>query len=165
MLDIFVLQIAFNIAYMVRHGRHWMYFSEAYTRLSVVLIFSSICVGFFIEGYSGILRRGYLLELKETIKYVSLVSGILIISLFVIKESEIYSRSTVIFLWGIGIVLNYIARIILKSWLQRKSKEGEMPRAVLVITTEEQAKESIEQIRRYAYSGISPVAIAIAGGI
>ena len=141
-----------------------MYFSEAYTRLSVVLIFSSICVGFFIEGYSGILRRGYLLELKETIKYVSLVSGILIISLFVIKESEIYSRSTVIFLWGIGIVLNYIARIILKSWLQRKSKEGEMPRAVLVITTEEQAKESIEQIRRYAYSGISPVAIAIAGG-
>lgn len=162
-LDIFVLQIAFNIAYMVRHGRHWMYFSEAYTRLSVVLIFISICVGFFIEGYSGILRRGYLLELKETIKYVSLVSGILIISLFVIKESEIYSRSTVIFLWGIGIVLNYIARIILKSWLQRKSKEGEMPRAVLVITTEEQAKESIEQIRRYAYSGISPVAIAIAG--
>lgn len=162
-LDVLVLQIAFNIAYMIRHGKYWMYYSKDYTKLSMILIFISICVGFFIEGYSGILRRGYLIELKETVKYVSIVSGILIVCLFVTKESEVYSRSTVIFLWGIGIVLNYIARLALKVLLKRKLKEGEVPRAVLVIETESQAEESIAQIRKYAYSGITPVAIAITG--
>ena len=138
-LDVLVLQIAFNIAYMFRHGKYWMYYSKDYTKLSMILIFISICVGFFIEGYSGILRRGYLMELKETVKYVSIVSCLLIVCLFVTKESEVYSRSTVIFLWGTGIALNYIARILLKTYLKKKSKEDAMPRAVLVITTESQA--------------------------
>ena len=103
------------------------------------------------------------MELKETVKYVSIVSCLLIVCLFVTKESEVYSRSTVIFLWGTGIALNYIARILLKTYLKKKSKEDAMPRAVLVITTESQAEESIAQIRKYGYSGITPVAIAITG--
>ncbi len=162
LVDVLTLQIAFNVAYMIRHGGYWMYFSENYTRLSVVLIFISISIGFFTENYSGILRRGYFIELKETIKYVSLVSGVLIICLFVIKESEIYSRSTVIFLWGIGIIIIYIMRVILKRHL-KKSKSGENQRAVLVIAPQSQAEECIVQIKRYAYSGIVPVGIAILG--
>lgn len=161
-LDVLTLQLAFNAAYMLRHGGYWMYLNNNYTRLSVFLIFISICVGFFTENYSGILRRGYFIELKETVKYVSLVSGVLIISLFVIKESEIYSRGTVIFLWGIGILTTYVMRVIMKIYL-KKIKNGDIQRAVLVITSQKQVEECITQIKQYAYTGVTPVAIAIFG--
>lgn len=162
LLDVFTLQFTFNIAYMIRHGGHWMYLNKNYEILSVVLILVSICVSFFSEAYCGVLRRGYFVELKETIKYVSLVLGVLIICLFVIKVSGIYSRSTIIFLWGGGIVITYIMRIIMKNHL-KKSKDGEVQRAVLVITSQKQVEKCIVQIKQYSYAGIIPVAIAILG--
>ena len=160
-LDILILQIAFNIGYLLRMETGWLYLNKEYTRLSIVLILIGICVGFFLEGYSGVLRRGYFIEFKETVKYVSLSSGFLIIYLFLVKNSDTYSRLTIFHLWWLGIILDYIARIGLKTYL--KKKQASKARAVLIITTEEQAEENAEQLKEHAYAGIYPIGIAIVG--
>lgn len=160
-LDILILQIAFNIGYLLRMETGWLYLNKEYTRLSIVLILVGICVGFFLEGYSGVLRRGYFIEFKETVKYVSLSSGFLIIYLFLVKNSDTYSRLTIFHLWWLGIILDYIARIGLKTYL--KKKQASKARAVLIITTEEQAEENVEQLKEHAYAGIYPIGIAIVG--
>lgn len=160
-LDILILQIAFNIGYLLRMETGWLYLNKEYTRLSIVLILIGICVGFFLEGYSGVLRRGYFIEFKETVKYVSLSSGFLIIYLFLVKNSDTYSRLTIFHLWWLGIILDYIARIGLKTYL--KKKQASKARAVLIITTEEQAEENVKQLKEHAYAGIYPIGIAIVG--
>ena len=160
-LDILILQIAFNIGYLLRMETGWLYLNKEYTRLSIVLILIGICVGFFLEGYSGVLRRGYFIEFKETVKYVSLSSGFLIIYLFLVKNSDTYSRLTIFHLWWLGIILDYIARIGLKTYL--KKKQASKARAVLIITTEEQAEENVKQFKEHAYAGIYPIGIAIVG--
>ena len=160
-LDILILQIAFNIGYLLRMETGWLYLNKEYTRLSIVLILIGICVGFFLEGYSGVLRRGYFIEFKETVKYVSLSSGFLIIYLFLVKNSDTYSRLTIFRLWWLGIILDYIARIGLKTYL--KKKQASKARAVLIITTEEQAEENVKQLKEHAYAGIYPIGIAIVG--
>lgn len=45
-LDILILQIAFNIGYLLRMETGWLYLNKEYTRLSIVLILIGICVGF-----------------------------------------------------------------------------------------------------------------------
>ena len=107
------------------------------------------------------LRRGYFIEFKETVKYVSLSSGFLIIYLFLVKNSDTYSRLTIFHLWWLGIILDYIARIGLKTYL--KKKQASKARAVLIITTEEQAEENVKQFKEHAYAGIYPIGIAIVG--
>lgn len=107
------------------------------------------------------LRRGYFIEFKETVKYVSLSSGFLIIYLFLVKNSDTYSRLTIFHLWWLGIILDYIARIGLKTYL--KKKQASKARAVLIITTEEQAEENVKQLKEHAYAGIYPIGIAIVG--
>ena len=107
------------------------------------------------------LRRGYFIEFKETVKYVSLSSGFLIIYLFLVKNSDTYSRLTIFHLWWLGIILDYIARIGLKTYL--KKKQASKARVVLIITTEEQAEENVEQLKEHAYAGIYPIGIAIVG--
>lgn len=160
-LDILILQIAFNIGYLLRIKTGWLYLNEEYTKLSIVLIFIEICVGFFLEGYSGVLRRGYFIEFKETVKYVSLSCGFLIIYLFLTKNSSIYSRLIIFYLWWIATILDYIGRVALKGYL--KKRQTNKSRAVLIITTEGQAQENVEQLRGHAYAGIYPIGIAIVG--
>lgn len=165
LMDVVIFQIAFNIAYMIRHGEVWLYQNNDYARISVLLIFIDLCVAFFLESYGGILRRGYIIEFKETIKHISAVSGILIIYFFLWKESELFSRMTVLLMWGIGILLSYSGRIILKVYLQKRVDYQKTERAILVITTKEEALKSIENLCQYAYTGIRPVAIALVGDV
>lgn len=162
-LDIIMLQLAFNIAYMIRHGNLWMYSNHDYTRLAFILAFIDICVVFMLENYGGVLRRGYLIELKKTIIHISAVVAVLIIYLFISKESETFSRITVIMMWGIGILLSYFGRVALKIYLKKKMCYRESERAVLIVTTKENMLKDIMALRNYEYAGIKPVAVAIVG--
>ena len=85
----------------------------------------------------------------------------MIIYLFLVKNSDTYSRLTIFHLWWLGIILDYIARIGLKTYL--KKKQASKARAVLIITTEEQAEENVKQLKEHAYAGIYPIGIAIVG--
>lgn len=160
LIDIVLLQVAFNIAYIIRHGYTWMYLNREYERLAMLMIIADICTAFFFESYGGILRRGYLVELKNTVQHVNIVFGILVVYLFLWKDSALFSRITVVMAWGIGIVLCYIGRVLRKNYLKKMVRYQATTRAVLVISTQEDAAKTIADLKQYEYAGIRPVAVA-----
>ena len=58
--DIFLLEAAFIISYIIRFGVSSPFAESIYAVLGVLLPILHIFIVFFTEEYSGILRRGYL---------------------------------------------------------------------------------------------------------
>ena len=64
LLDCFVLEIAYILAYMSRHGFVNPYSQSAYRIMAALLLLIQFLVVIFQDYYQNILRRGYLVELK-----------------------------------------------------------------------------------------------------
>lgn len=159
-LDIILLQLALVFAYWYRQG--WGKVGSDYAKLSVFLLFVSFAAGFFSETYEGVLRRGYLIEMKKTIIYVTLVSASMIIVFFVLKTSASYSRAIILLGWALGIIFCYVGRCFLKMNLLKRKKRG-IKRALLIVTTEQNTVSCIEKLKEFEYSGLQPVGISIIG--
>ena len=87
-LDSIVMQIAYAVSYMLRHGFSNPYDSEEYRQLAMIMGVLLICISFLTEGYKGILHRGYLNELKQCAKIVTTLSLLLVAYLFVVQSSS-----------------------------------------------------------------------------
>lgn len=143
-LDSIVMQIAFAVSYMLRHGFLNPYALAEYRQLAVVLGVLLICVSFMTEGYKNILHRGYLMELRQCAKIVSILSMLLITYFFIIQTSSIYSRYIVMMNWVLGLYLIYMEHIIWKSILvNRIRNEADKRQILLVAANEEMAKTVI----------------------
>lgn len=122
--DLIVLQIAFSLAYISRHGIDELPYSvPLYQQMAILLVLIDIFVVFFFESYKGIVRRGALVEFKCVVKHVTAVVVIDIIYLFLMQESEAFSRSVFLQLWAIGIVLLYVERSLLKKYLKKRNRK------------------------------------------
>lgn len=77
-LDSVMMQIAFVISYCLRYGFQNPYATEDCRQLAIIMGVLLVFVSFMTEGYKNILRRGYLLELRQCAKVVSSVSLLLV---------------------------------------------------------------------------------------
>ena len=87
--DILCVEIAFVLAYMMKNGWKNLLDVEDYRHIAVILLVFPICITFFTEPYSGILRRGWLRELIQTIKDVCILMALLFGYMFILKITEI----------------------------------------------------------------------------
>ena len=90
-LDVILLELAFFLCYGLRHDWIFFYNMDYYRRAGLFLAFISICTAMFRESYHGIIRRGYLEELKAVVVHVSIVEIALIAITFFMKDLY-YSR-------------------------------------------------------------------------
>ena len=63
-LDILCLQLAFILAYEIRVAKGIPYLNPLYENMAFVLVIFQLLVSFFGESFSGVLRRGFLIEMK-----------------------------------------------------------------------------------------------------
>ncbi len=152
-LDIVCLQIAYLLAYMIRHGLHMPYSHPSYRNLAVVIIFVQLCVCFFLENYRNILRRGYVEELKKTIINVSVVIMTTFAYLFITKTSRIFSRAVFVQMWILGVILIYITRIWWKTIVQKRMQNEKYLQSLIVISTSDRVNKIIEAMREVKYTG------------
>ena len=80
LLDVLCLQIAFVLAYMVRHGFIIPYSNPDYRNLAIVYTLVDITILIANRTMKNVLKRDFHKEIKKTIKHVLLVT--LIISLY-----------------------------------------------------------------------------------
>ena len=106
-LDIICLEAAFYGSCLIRLGdiRKLPMLLDYYNRLAVVLLLVDICIVFFFEAYTGILRRNRVQELKVVIGHCSLVFAFITVYLWATKQSEIYSRQIIFVFWCIAVVV------------------------------------------------------------
>ena len=67
-LDLFVLQVSFVLAYMLRHGLKNPYDAPLYANMGVFLLLCDLLVIFFTEPFRNILKRGYYREMEAMLK-------------------------------------------------------------------------------------------------
>lgn len=160
--DLIVLQVAFSLAYISRHGIDELPYSvPLYQQMAILLLLIDIFVVFFFESYKGIMRRGALVEFKCVVKHVTAVVVIDIIYLFLMQESEAFSRSVFLQLWVIGIVLVYAERSLLKKYLKKRNRKKSKLRSVIVVTASEIAEKTLTTIKEHQYGDFTLTGVAL----
>lgn len=150
-LDMICLQIALTAAYVMRLGWHLPYSNEPYERLAIVMLLIDICVVFFFEPYTGILRRGHFQEANASITFCTIIfAGILGFEVAT-KQTEIYSRQVIFAYWLISIALVFFERLVLKHLILRRMENEKNLSVMILLTTTEYAKEALLEFENLQY--------------
>lgn len=161
LLDLICLQVAFVIAYLIRHQTGSPYESQLYLNMAIFLELADIVVLFFFETFKNVLKRGYYLEFAVTLKHVVLVLLFATLYLFTIQEAENYSR-IVLYLTGvIYLFLTYAVRLLWKRMLRKKMRTGGA-RSLLIVTTDRAALDVVLSIKHNNYEMYNLAGLVIA---
>lgn len=153
LLDALCLQIAYIIAYIVRHGFYFPYADPRYRNLGIILFLVQVCAGFFMENYKDILRRSFFQEFKKTVLFVTVVIVIIFTYLFVTKTSFFFSRMVLLQLWALGIFLIYCERIVWKRVIRRRMSDRKYLQSIIVVVSSQRAEVVVDALREKRYTG------------
>ncbi|MCD7826886.1 MAG: sugar transferase [Clostridiaceae bacterium] len=152
LLDLLCMCITFYLGYAARHGLDirsgpWV----IYWRLLGILAAVDLCVALFRESYKSIVRRGYFEEIKQTVVHCAIVDVILLIYMFLVKETENYSRESLLVFCVLQIACVYIARCLRKYQLRVRMKQSTDVEQMLVVVDGQHAKRCLKELTRDLY--------------
>ena len=109
-LDLIVLFFSFVISYRLKFGRLTFYRSDAWLRLLLTVCLLNIIITFFINPYSGVLRRSYYQEIVITLKLavINLVTASVLVYLF--KMGASFSRTVFFIMYGFYFALSAVLK-------------------------------------------------------
>ena len=160
-LDILCLQLAFILAYEIRVAKGIPYLNPLYENMAFVLVIFQLLVSFFGESFSGVLRRGFLIEMKCMIEHEICVMFLAVLYLFMSQQGVMYSRGAFTIMCTLYFFIAYAARIGWKKVIRsRKFAEGEK-RSILIITTDAKAANVVKALRGDSYGTYHLAGVAL----
>lgn len=160
-LDILCLQLAFILAYEIRVAKGIPYLNPLYENMAFVLVIFQLLVSFFGESFSGVLRRGFLTEMKCMIEHEICVMLLAVLYLFMSQQGVMYSRGAFTIMCTLYFFIAYAARIGWKKVIRsRKFAEGEK-RSILIITTDAEAANVVKALRGDSYGTYHLAGVAL----
>ena len=160
MLDLCCLQIAYLIAYAIRHGGITAYGESVYLTTNLAMLLIDMCVMAFFLTMKNVLKRGYYTEFAATIKQVCLVILMTAFYLFVTKESSIYSRSVLLMITVVYAVLSFVTRIFWKKIVLAYMADS-TKRSLIIVTVNSIVDQVIANIRNHNYDGFKIAGVVI----
>ena len=148
-LDLMVLQTAFVLSYMLRHGWVNPYWDPLYAGMGIFLMLFDLVIIFFTEPFRNILKRGYYREMEAVLQQAIFVELFAVLYLFAQQAGEEYSRISMLLLAVLYVGLGYPARLIWKQVLKKTRRNGS--RSLLVVCSKETAVKTIKNIRDHNY--------------
>ena len=116
-LDLIVLQVSFVLAYMIRHGIKNPYEIPLYASMGVFLMLCDLVIIFFTEPFRNVLKRGYYREMEAIVQQTVFVELFAVFYLFAQQTGEEYSRSTMLMMGPLYVIIGYITRLLWKRVL------------------------------------------------
>lgn len=162
-LDLLCLETAFYSSCLIRLGniKRLPFLMDYYNRLAVVLLLVDICIVFFFEAYTGILRRNKIQELKAVIVHCSIIFATITIYVWATKQSEIYSRQIIFVFWGFAIVIEYFSRCLWKIYIRQRMIRGKKFSQLIVVTEERYAEECVGDFQHDRYKEFEVTGVVI----
>ncbi len=162
-LDIICLELAFYASCFIRLKdiRRLPMLMDYYNRLAVVVLLVDICIVFFFEAYTGILRRNRVQELKVVLMHCSMVFGIIAVYVWATKQAEIYSRQIIFVFWGIAMIVEYISRCVWKIYIRQRMIRGKKFSKLIVVTEKRYAEECVADFQHDRYKEFEVVGVVI----
>lgn len=152
LLDLACAQVAFVLAYVIRHGIHNPYTNPDYLAMALIIEFSDIAAMMLGRNMSGIIKRGYYKEFISSFKNGFVMVAIVMFYVFATQKGETYSRITLLLMAVIYVYLTFVVRVLWKKHLYRKMKQGK-GKKLLVVTTNAVADEVVKNLKENNYSG------------
>jgi len=146
LLDIFCLQLAFVVAYLVRQGLENPYSDQIYRTVAFVFMLCQIVVMFLGQSYQDILKRGYYIEFTKTAKHVLMVMLLSVLYLFATQQAVSYSRLTLFYTAFLYLCFDYVGRVWHKENVLKKNATKKKEKSMVVVVSLAEAKETIEKI-------------------
>ncbi|CUX45983.1 sugar transferase [Clostridium sp. C105KSO13] len=143
-LDVVSLEAAFFISYFIRNKGLENGFSEHYQNMIWAIILMSIMAAFLLSSYRGIIRRGYMKEIKQSLSHCGFITLGLIVWMFAFKESDSYSRIIVLSMYPISAFITLAVRLFWKRIIRLRIRSRKKMRKVLIISTEDRIEDAIE---------------------
>ncbi len=160
-LDVLCVEVAFLLAYGLRMGSTSTMASN-YGLMNIILVLVHMSVAFFTECYSGILRRGYLVELKKVLVHNFILAGVMFSILFLLKQGSDFSRIMFSLFFAIDTIIMWEVRSIRKWYLHRNKKNIKYKSRMLVVTYKDYAEQLLLDLQNFQYAGYGIVGVVIA---
>ncbi|MDO4317110.1 MAG: sugar transferase [Lachnospiraceae bacterium] len=158
--DLLCLELAYLLAFWVRHGLSSPYASHTYRNMALFLTLMDVVVIAMYGTLKNVLKRGYYKEFSVTVKHtvILLVSGI--VYLFLLRESQNFSRTVLLLTGIIYMPVTWLVRVVWKQLLCRHLRFS-VGRSLLIVTKESGINEVVENLRNHNYEGYRISGIAI----
>ena len=117
LVDLISLFLSFLLSFYLKFHR-WDFYSNAeWTRYLFLVLVLSIVINFFVNPYSGILRRPYYMEVIRAFQLA--VYNLLLTSLifYAFKIGATYSREMSFYMYGIYFILSLLLKFLWKKLL------------------------------------------------
>ncbi len=119
-IDLLCLELSLIIAHAWRFDGAWLFSDAKWGRVALLIALADIVVVFFMESYSGILRRTAFQEFTATVTHALGVFGGLMAILYAMKQSAIYSRQLLFVFLILDIVAEFFGRVFWKRYIRRR---------------------------------------------
>ena len=160
-LDEIALQLAFVIAYWIRHRSPLPYDSDPYRSLGIVLILLDLLTAMLFNTMHNVIKRGLRKELTQTVKQALIVFAGGTIFMFSLQKSVEYSRSVLYLTCGFHILIGYGARILLKKVRTSKGRFIGEKETMLAVLSADTAKSIIGRLTKSQLDGYKIVGIVL----
>lgn len=152
LLDMIVLQGTYVLGYIMRQGFMNPYEDPMYRTTAIIVGLLNITIAFFMNSYSGVLRRGFWRELKATMKHVSLIYAGVLLYFFASQTSGYYSRIFMIYFPVLSVAWIYLGRMALKIYiLTRRQRVAGGSRSILLVVDKENCRSVLQHVKRNSY--------------
>lgn len=152
LLDMICLQIAFVLAYAISGYGFNPYSIIVYRNMAVFIEMADIVIMFLMGTLKNVLKRGYYVELKMTVRHALGVGVISVLYLFLLQQGQMYSRLALILNIPLYIVVSYLMRLFWKRCLRKKIQLVEN-KSLLIVSTKDLVGQVIQDMKNYDLVG------------
>ena len=154
--DAAALQLAFIIAYALRHRGALPYVSGIYRALAVILVVVDILIAAIFNTMHNVLKRGYYKEAIQTVKQALMVLFVIVLFMFAMRIGDSYSRITIFLTSALHIILGYAIHLAWKPVVRHIWGKGKKS-AMILVADEKRVPEILKRIKptdNEEYTGI-----------
>ena len=148
--DMFSLQVAFALAFMIRNDGGSPYADLMYRSIAVVLELIDLIVILFFGTMRDVLKRGYYMEFLRTGQHVILVELLTAMYLVTVQEGELFSRFILYSFAVLYMLISYPVRLLWKAILRKQPIVG-AHRSLLILAPADKMEQAVENIRENQY--------------
>lgn len=150
-LDLVCIELSYWLAYYIRLGRLAESSPGEYSMMNIMVVLIHLSIMFIFEGYSGILKRNAIQELKKVIIHNAEIFGVILFILFFSKQSSIYSRVLFALFVVINTIMTYIVRSIRKKILYSNETKERGKGQMLVVTNYAHVEDLVKGLKDDGY--------------
>jgi len=162
MIDILCMVVSFFLVIIWRHGvSDFSTTFDIYQSALIVILLVDLVYVLLMEPYKGILKRGYFLEFTAVLKHSIVIFAALIIGMYALKQTLLFSRLVSFLFPIVNLIITYIAHLLYKIVLEKTAKYSKPKDYILLIGNTENVKNMIASVEENVFRSIAIVGVVL----